>query len=186
MTKSRTFLIGFAVAMVALVAGVYTGYTGRQSSNSLRQAAPTLAPEAIDKLFASSLNDLNGKSQKLAQWKGKTLIVNFWASWCPPCREEMPGFSRLQGKYAANSVQFVGIALDTKENVSAFSREFPVTYPLLIGGNEGSDLARQLGNAQLAMPYTVIISPAGEARFSRLGGLSEQELDTLLQQTITR
>ena len=183
MTKNKTFLIGFAVAMIALVAGIYTG---QKTSGTPQQIAPTLAAGSIDRLFASKLNDPAGKPQAFAQWKGKTLVVNFWATWCPPCREEMPGFSRLQSKHAANGVQFVGIALDSADSVQAFSRQFPVTYPLLIGGDEGTDLARQLGNPRLAMPFTVLINPAGEARFARLGGVSETELESLLQQSAHR
>jgi thiol-disulfide isomerase/thioredoxin len=183
MSKNKTVLIGFAVAMVALVAGVYTG---RQGLNPPQQSAPVLAAGTADRLFASTLNDPTGKPQSFAQWKGKILVVNFWATWCPPCREEMPEFSRLHGKYVANGVQFVGIALDSQESVNEFSRQFPVIYPLLIGANEGTDLAQQLGNPRLALPYTVIINGKGEAIFARLGGVSEQELDTLLQQASNR
>jgi peroxiredoxin len=97
----------------------------------------------------------------------------------------MPAFSRLQTKHAANGVQFVGIALDSPESVQAFAKQFPVTYPLLNGDTEGTALAQQLGNARLALPYTLVIAPSGEAGFARLGGLSEQDLDAALLQ-ITR
>lgn len=183
MTKGKVFLAGLAAATIALAAGIYTGL---QRTAPPAQIAPVLAAGSIDKLFASTLNDINGKPQAFAQWRGKTLIVNFWATWCPPCREEMPAFSRLQTKYAANGVQFVGIALDSIHAVREFSLQYPATYPLLMGDAESTELARQLGNPRLALPYTLIITPAGEARFSRLGGLSEQELDLLLQQSPVR
>jgi peroxiredoxin len=98
----------------------------------------------------------------------------------------MPAFSRLQTKHAANGVQFVGIALDSVDNVRNFSQEHPATYPLLVGGEAGSELASQLGNSQLALPYTLILAPNGDLRFTRLGRVSEQELDTLLQQDAVR
>lgn len=183
MTRGRIFLAGLAAATIALAAGIYTGL---QRTAPPAQIVPALAPGSIDKLFASTLNDITGKPQAFAQWRGKTLIVNFWATWCPPCREEMPAFSRLQAKYAANGVQFVGIALDSIHAVREFSLQYPATYPLLMGEAESTDLARQLGNPRLALPYTLIITPTGEARFSRLGGLSEQELDLLLQQSTVR
>ncbi len=179
MTKTRIWLLGLTIAILALAAGIYTGL---QQSNSNSHAVPLLSKESIDRLFASALNDPNGKTQAFAQWQGKMLVLNFWASWCPPCREEMPAFSRLQTKYAAKDVQFVGIALDTAEMVREFSALHPVNYPLLIGGAEGAELARQLGNTRLALPYTLIISPTGETRFIQLGGISEHELDLLLQQ----
>ena len=79
------------------------------------------------------LTDLNGQPQSLGQWRGKVLIVNYWATWCPPCREEMPGFSRLQDKYRDKGVQFVGISIDTADKIIEFQKTTPVTYPLLIG-----------------------------------------------------
>lgn len=182
MRRAKVILTGFAAAAIALVAGIYTGL--QQSSPP--PPPPTIAAKSIDTLFASTLNDLTGKPQKLSQWQGKTLVLNFWATWCPPCREEMPAFSRLQTKYAANGVQFVGIALDTTDNVRFFTTQTESSYPLLIGDAAGADLARILGNARLALPYTLIITPSGEARFARLGALSERELDTLLQQKAAR
>jgi thiol-disulfide isomerase/thioredoxin len=181
--KGKTYLFGAALAVIALVAGIYTG---PQRSNSRAENPPSISKEIIERLFASTLIDTAGKSQAFAQWRGKTLVVNFWATWCPPCREEMPVFSRLQTKYAANGVQFAGIAIDSADMVREFSLQYPVTYPLLIGGAEGVELTRQLGNPRLALPYTLIVSPTGTASFARLGGLSEHELDTLLQQSLTR
>lgn len=183
MNRANTLLIGLSVAVTALLAGVYTGsrYTRQDTEN-----APVMSKGALARVFATSMTDVNGKPQVLAQWQGKTLVVNFWAAWCPPCREEMPGFSRLQGKYAANGVQFVGIALDSAENVKEFSRQFPVVYPFLLGGAEGWELLAQLGNPRLALPFTLLITPSGEVRFARLGALSERELDAQLQITAAR
>lgn len=174
MRRSKLLFIGLVAAIAALVAGAYVGLAQRPS------VAAALPDGAIAHLFAIRLNDSNGKSQAIAQWQGKTLVVNFWASWCPPCREEMPGFSRLQTKYAANGVQFVGIALDTADNVVSFSQQQPVNYPLLVGDEEGTQLTRQLGNSRLALPYTVVLGAAGEVKLARLGRVSEQELDALL------
>jgi thiol-disulfide isomerase/thioredoxin len=185
MPNIKRFLIGLAVAIAALLAGVYAGHK-KAATNISPNATTTLATGSISRLFASTLDDTDEKPQAFSQWKGKTLVVNFWATWCPPCREEMPGFSRLHAKNVVNGVQFVGIALDSKESTQQFARQYPVSYPLLIGGDEGTVLARQLGNVQLAMPYTVIIGTDGEARFTRLGSLSEQELDKLLKETAGR
>jgi thiol-disulfide isomerase/thioredoxin len=173
MRRSKLLLIGLVAAMLALVAGAYLGFATRAPEASLPDGA-------LARLFATRLVDSDGKEQAIAQWQGKTLVINFWASWCPPCREEMPAFSRLQQKYAANGVQFVGIALDTADNVANFSKQHPVSYPLLIADSKGSELTRQLGNSRLALPYTVVLGPAGEARLVRLGRVSEQELDALM------
>ena len=179
MTRPQPFVIGFAVAIFALSAGLYSGY-GRL--HAPLPGVTKIDPASIDRLFASQLHDSEGKMVSLASWRGKTVVVNFWATWCPPCREEMPGFSRLQRKYATNSVQFVGIALDNSENVRSFLTQFNVDYPLLIGDTEGADLARKLGDSQLALPYTLVIAPNGEVRFAQLGAISEQALDSQLKQ----
>jgi len=172
-------LAGLIIAATAL--GAYVG-----SSHRVAMVPDTsISQAAIAQLFATRLNDSNGKPQALAQWQGRTLVVNFWATWCPPCREEMPAFSRLQSRYAASGVRFVGIALDTPENVAAFVRQVQVSYPLLMGDAEGLELTQQLGNARLALPYTVVLDAHAKARLIRLGEVSESELDELLGQ-ITR
>lgn len=175
MRRSKLLLIGLVAALIALVAGVYTGFAERRSPPD-----PVLPDGAVAHLFAARLADTDGKIQPIEQWRGKTLVINFWASWCPPCREEMPAFSRLHTKYAANNVQFVGIALDTVDNVVSFSKQHPVSYPLLMADSEGTELTRQLGNSRLALPYTVVLDPAGAVTLARLGRVSEQELDALL------
>ena len=143
--------------------------------------APLLAPGALDRIHALRLDDSAGRSQGLLQWKQRALVINFWAPWCLPCREELPVFSRLQLKHAA-SVQFVGITLDTADNVAAFARQAPVSYPLLVAGAEGTALAQVLGNAQLVLPFTVVLSAGGIPRLVRTGRLREDELDTVLNE----
>jgi len=159
------------LALIALVASAACG-----------AAAPAtpVADGAVARLLATRLPDTNGKEQRIGQWQGKTLVINFWASWCPPCRDEMPAMSRLQTKHAANGVQFVGIALDTVDNVVNFAKQRPVSYPLLMADPEGLELTRQFGNSRLALPYTVVITPRGEVTMTRLGPVSVRELEALL------
>jgi thiol-disulfide isomerase/thioredoxin len=183
MRRSSLFLVGLVAATAALLAGIYTG---SKRSGTSAPASPAVTAEAVANLFASSLEDVVGKPQPFSPWQGKTLVVNFWATWCPPCREEMPAFSRLQDRHAARGVQFVGIALDTADNVRAFAAAHPVNYPLLIGGAAGVDLARQFGNARLALPYTLLIAPDGDLRLVRLGPVSESELDLAVHQSLAR
>lgn len=124
---------------------------------------------ATTKLLALSLPDVGAINQPLKQWQGKLLVVNFWATWCAPCREEMPGFSRLQDKLAAKGIQFVGIAFDSADNVQKFSVTTPVSYPLLIGGSELLQITAGLGNAAGGLPFTVVIGRDGSLLQSRLG-----------------
>jgi thiol-disulfide isomerase/thioredoxin len=181
MRRSSLFLVGLVAATAALLAGIYTG---SQRSSTSAPASPGVTAEAVANLLASSLEDVAGKPHPFAVWQGKTLVVNFWATWCPPCREEMPAFSRLQDRYAAQDVQFVGIALDVTASVRAFARQYPVSYPLLVAGSGGVELARQLGNASLSLPYTLVVSPGGDVPLVQLGPLAERDLDLVLRRTL--
>lgn len=180
MPSTRLVLAAAILAVVALAAGIYTGL-GR--SKEQPSASARIDSAQIERLYASRWRNAEGDEQAFEHWRGKTLVLNFWATWCPPCRDEMPGFSRLQDKYGAKGVQFVGIALDTAENVRAFSVNAPVSYPLLIGESAGTEFARKLGNPRLALPYTLVVSPDQSVRLARLGGISERELDDLLRRT---
>lgn len=178
MNRRRWFALAVAV-LAATALGAYFGSTRRAS---IARVDTAVSPAAIAKLFAARLNDSSGKPQRLSAWQGKPLVVNFWATWCPPCREEMPAFSRLQSRYAASGVRFVGIALDTPENVATFVKQVQVSYPLLMGDAEGLELTQQLGNARLALPYTVVLDADAQMRLIRLGKVPESELDALLGQ----
>lgn len=183
MRRSSVFLVGVCAAIIGVLAGSRVGFL---RSSALPQPATTVSTTGVARLFASHLNDPAGHPNSLLQWQGKTLVVNFWATWCPPCREEMPAFSRLQERYAAQGVQFVGIALDSVENVRTYHALSPVSYPLLIGGPEGGALARDLGNASLSLPYTVVINPQGEVRLMQMGALAESDLERILARTAER
>ena len=183
MTARRQFVVGAIAVVLALASGIYIGIEARGGPEASVVEAPEGAPtsEAIVNLFAARLNDAEGKTLAMSQWRGRTLVVNFWATWCPPCKEEMPAFSRLQTQYAANGVQFVGIALDSADNVLNFSKQHPVTYPLLLAGSEGAELSRQLGNSLLTVPYTVVLGANGGVHTTRMGPFPKQELEALLQ-----
>ena len=92
--------------------------------------------KAVQQLLALTLPDPAGKPQPLAQWRGKVLVINFWATWCDPCREEIPGLIRLREKYAGKNIEVVGIALDSASKVRQFADSVKITYPLVIGGGE--------------------------------------------------
>ena len=104
---------------------------GLVSSQAL---TPEEAKVAVDAIFALTLPDLGGRAQPVAQWRGKVLVVNFWASWCKPCVDEMPALSRLNSHYASSGVQFVGIGVGAAEKLAAFVRATPGSYPVLVGG----------------------------------------------------
>ncbi|NJA89583.1 TlpA family protein disulfide reductase [Rhodocyclus tenuis] len=180
-------IIAIAAVTIAIAAAFAAIYAGSGDGSVKKSAVSTkISPEASTEVLAATLPDASGHTQAMAQWRGKTLVVNFWAAWCPPCREEMPAFSRAQEKYRHRGVQFVGIALDSADNVKAFARETPVSYPLLVASDDGADLARSAGNTTVALPYTLIIDATGKARYAHLGYLAENDLESLLQQTLDK
>jgi thiol-disulfide isomerase/thioredoxin len=171
MLKKALYLVPLGVA--ALAAGAWFAHTRYAPE-------PPVAP-AIATFWQQEFPDLRGKPQRLAQWRGRILVVNFWASWCAPCREEMPDLVDLHRKYNGNGVEFVGIAVDSAANVSTFLRTVPVAYPVLLGGGAGHTLARQLGNPAGALPYTVVFSREGGVVLTHLGRLPREKLENALR-----
>ncbi|QDX82083.1 hypothetical protein B9N43_13005 [Denitratisoma sp. DHT3] len=137
--------------------------------------------DALPRLMAAPLTDLAGQHRTLAEWRGKVLVINLWATWCTPCKEEMPAFSKIQQQTAGNGVQFVGIAIDTAEAVKAFSAQYPVAYPLLLGDSELSALSKELGNSIQGLPFTLILDRTGQPVANRLGRWPEDDLLKRLQ-----
>jgi len=139
--------------------------------------APAMSTKA---LFAAQLPDAHGQPQSLQQWKGKIAIVNFWASWCIPCREEMPELSKLQTRYEAKNVVVLGISTDDLDKMRAFSKDVPVSYPLLAGDYQAIQLAEQLGNDKGVLPYTLIVDANGHIEKTYFGRVNQ----ALLEQTL--
>ncbi len=161
--------------LVAIVLVLGIGYSGLQFYHAPRPKQ--LSSAAI---FNAQLPDLAGVRQPLRQWRGKLLVVNFWASWCPPCQREIPGFIHLQQLYGAQGLQFIGIAIDDKAAVQAYANQTGFNYPILVSDLEGVSLAQASGNYSGGLPYTVIIDPQGKIVAAGPGEMSEQELSNLL------
>lgn len=168
------------IALLAAAAGYRLGIVGKGAEIP---AAETVSALPILEL---TLADVNGQAQSFSQWRGKVLIVNYWATWCHPCREEMPGFSRLQDKYRDKGVQFVGISIDTADKIIEFQKTTPVTYPLLIGDITVMENSAKLGNSRQALPFTAVFDGEGRLSATKLGRLSEPELERQLSELISR
>lgn len=174
-------LLWLAAGLVAAAAG-WAGWLllGNSQPVPPLPPPPMVSAATVASLFALKLPDTAGHTQALEQWRDRTLVVNYWATWCIPCREEMPAFSRLHEHYAPRGVQFVGIAADSADKVQAFARQTPVSYPLLVGGDDVIKLTRDFGNAPLAVPFTVVVDREGGVRAAVLGRVREEALIELL------
>lgn len=124
---------------------------------------------------------LDDQPQTLEQWRGKVLVVNFWATWCAPCREEIPGFIKFQDQFGARGVQFVGLAIDQKERVGPYARDIGINYPVLVGGLDTMDFARQTGNSRGVLPFTLVIDRSGKVVTTEIGVLRPEKLESLLK-----
>jgi peroxiredoxin len=143
---------------------------------------PIVAEDVINtKVEDFSLSDVNGKQRYLSEWRGKVIVINFWATWCPPCREEIPAFVELQQQYSEQGLQFIGIALQQAEEIRDFIVEFNVNYPNLVGGGDVIKVSKKLGNDIGALPYTVIIDRNGKIAFTRRGPLSKSEAESVIK-----
>jgi thiol-disulfide isomerase/thioredoxin len=171
---AQAWLLG-AVAVAALVAGALL-------RPAPRGPAPAPVPEGAGSiLLQTALPDLTGTPQRLDQWKGKVLVVNFWATWCAPCREEIPALARLQREMGGQGLQVIGIAIDQLEKVRPYAAEMGMNYPILIGELDAIDLARQAGNELGALPFTVVLDRNGNAVRAELGRVTEAKLATLVR-----
>ena len=136
-----------------------------------------IAPAA---LFAATFTDATGAPRSLGQFQGKVLVLNFWATWCEPCRAEMPAFERLHQRWSARGVQFLGISDEASDKAQLFGRSLGIGYPLWTGGDQVGDLSRRLGNRVGGLPHTVVIAPSGAVEAQRVGPYTEGELEEII------
>lgn len=176
-TFTQATVAGIAL-LIVFVIGLY--FTSNKTSNT-STAMGSIQPGAAAAISQASFYDLQEKVQPLAQWQGKVMVVNFWATWCPPCIAEIPEFIKFQKQYAKQGVQFVGIAIDQKSKVQAFAEEKGMNYPVLLGDLAGIDLARRIGNKEGGLPYTVIVDRSGKIVTTQLGTLSREKLEEIVK-----
>jgi len=173
-------LVFAAVGLAALMAGTALWVA---TAPPPRLAAPDISSSA---LFAAGFHDLQGASRSLGEFQGKVVVLNFWATWCAPCREEMPAFSRLQAAWAGRGVQFVGLSSEEAPKVAAFARSLGVAYPLWVGGDEIEALSRRLGNVAGVLPHTVVLDPSGRVIAAKVGTYSEPALSAVLENAVAQ
>ena len=127
-----------------------------------------------------SLPDLQKQQRSVSEWDGKVVVINFWATWCPPCIREIPLFIELQKQYAEQGLQFIGIAIDNWEAVQTFVNEKNINYPILVGKEDAIDIAVDFGNDRAVLPFSAIIDRQGKIVLRHLGEFKRQDIENAI------
>ncbi len=168
---------GVWMAGVALAAGG----TGAWFSQR-RLALPPVLGEAEAAFWRAAFDGPHGGGEpaqplRMADFRGRPLLVNFWATWCPPCVEELPMLNAFHRAHAAHGWQVVGLAVDQPSAVRTFLQKLPLVFPVGMAGLGGTELSRSLGNPTGGLPFSVVFGPTGEVLHRKIGKLSQQDLD---------
>ena len=156
--------VGIGAAAAGALIGTFAGRSGRG------------AEELLDARFV----DLEGASRRVLDWRGHILLCNFWATWCAPCREEVPLLVAAKQQYSSRGFEVLGIGIDNGDKIGEFAAKYRVNYPMLVAGPEALDLMRALGNAAGALPYSVLLDRSGRIHATRLGAFRREELGGIL------
>lgn len=129
-----------------------------------------------------AMMDLEGNVRNIKDWDGQVVLLNFWATWCPPCLEEIPGFIEIQQQLDNHGFQIIGVAVDDEENVRAFAEEMAMNYPILAGEMEAIELSQRYGNTIGGLPFSAIIDKNGKVTHTIMGELTKDRLISILEQ----
>ncbi len=158
----------FAAGAAAALAGAAVGWR--------KWSLPDGPDQAVQALWPLSFEGPNGAGFSMAAMRGKPLLINFWATWCPPCVEEMPLLDQFYRENKGRSWQVIGLAIDQPSAVRAFLQKTPVSFPIGFAGLGGSELSKALGNVAGALPFTVIVKPDGQVLQRRMGRVTGADL----------
>jgi thiol-disulfide isomerase/thioredoxin len=180
-TPARRWLLGLGVLVAVALLGLAAG---RIVTRFLFEPAATASAVDGNAVYALSMPDLDGKAQAFDQWRGKVLVVNFWATWCAPCREEMPELVAAQSRYGDKGLQIVGIGIDDASKMRQFTKSLNLNYPALDGGFGALELSKTLGNSAMALPFTLVVDRKGAIVRRQLGPMNEQYLASIASQLL--
>ena len=159
----------YLILIMTLGFGIFYFFLNPQSEDGNNQSTQAL--------FAANFPNENGRPQSLKQYAGKTVVLNFWASWCEPCREEMPELSELYNEYKDKNLVVLGMAIEDVAAINDFLKETKVSYPLVAADMEGMEIASNLGNDKGVLPFTVIIKPDGTVTKTYFGRVTKPLLE---------
>lgn len=175
-----------SLLLIVALSGYYAGNfflqerkikTGAISSSTVPQVTPD---SELAMLPDFTLMDVGGNPRSISEWSKQPLLINFWATWCAPCRREMPLLQKLHEERQNNSFQVIGVAIDRLDDVQAYVIESGVTYPILVGELEAMEVAEKFGSGFVGLPFSVFTAPNGQVLTVRNGELQRDELRAIL------
>ena len=180
MKRSVFISIVILVAVISLLAGLYANrlFDDRPPAKAPPAENDTGIPEIRPDF---GLLDLQDRLRHVSEWDGQVLMINFWATWCPPCRREIPAFIELQAAYEDQGFTIVGIAIDTKQNATDFVDPMGINYPILVGDKDGIALSKAYGNRLGVLPYTVIVDREGKIIETHRNELTFEEAEAMIK-----
>ena len=166
LNRRQAVLVG--AGALAAAAGVGVGL--------YRYSASALSPDAIQVLWSAEFDTPSGERLAMSGFQGKPLVLNFWATWCPPCVEEMPLIEAFYQQNQSKGWQVVGLAVDQPSRVRHFLSQASISYPIGLAGMNGTELGQKLGNSQGSLPFTLVLNAQGDVIQQKLGKLSAEEI----------
>lgn len=181
MNKLNSTLLMVGMAVAGLMSGyLYNNWQHQQKLSQININSTKESPvSSVRPLF--KLKDLEDKTRDVKEWDGQVLMINFWATWCPPCRKEIPAFIKLQEKYMDKGFKIIGIALDEKQAVIDFTDPMGVNYPVLMAEQEGIALSKAYGNRLGVLPFSVIVDRKGNIIHRQRTELSFEQVENMIK-----
>jgi len=167
-TRREALLLAAAGGGAAAIGGVVGALVSQSGSGAAA-------------LLAARYPDLDGQVRRLLDWRGRVVVCNFWATWCAPCREEVPLLVSAKREWVNKSVEIVGIGIDSADKIREFAKTYQINYPVLIADGSALALIRKLGNRAGGLPFTVVLDRTGSLAGQHLGALSEADLRRLVE-----
>ena len=174
--NKRQWALLISAGLIAAILGI--------GLSSFKHRTTEAKDQAVELFLKEELKGPDGAIHATKEWRNKILVLNFWASWCPPCVEEMPTLAKAYSLYKDKNVLFVGIGVDSPSNIRQFLEKTPINYPITVNPIEGVNWAKNMGNPSGGLPFTVLVDEKGVIKKTKLGKISEDELKSWLDSAI--